>query len=146
MTRYLLDTNIISDAVEPVPSAALRDWMMSVADADLFTTSLNIAEIRRGILQLPHGKKRRDLEKWFEGPIGPFAIFSGRILPFDEQAGLVWAHLMAEVQTHGRPRNALDMIVAAVARANGCVVVTDNERDFAGLDVFNPLRDGPVEK
>lgn len=32
------------------------------------------------------------------------------------------------------------MIVAAIAEANDCVVVTDNERDFAGLKIVNPLR------
>jgi predicted nucleic acid-binding protein len=32
------------------------------------------------------------------------------------------------------------MIIAAVAEANDCIVVTDNERDFAGLKVINPIR------
>jgi hypothetical protein len=47
---------------------------------------------------------------------------------------------MAEGTARGRPRSALDMIIAAVAEANECVVVTDNERDFAGLPTINPLR------
>lgn len=34
------------------------------------------------------------------------------------------------------------MIVAAIAEANGCIVVTDNEKDFAGIETINPLRDG----
>jgi predicted nucleic acid-binding protein len=66
----------------------------------------------------------------------------GRVLPFDEKAALVWAQLMAEGTTKGQPRSALDMIIAAVAQANGCVVVTDNEKDFTGLDFINPLRAG----
>jgi predicted nucleic acid-binding protein len=49
---------------------------------------------------------------------------------------------MAAGTATGRPRNPLDMIVAAVAEANDCVVVTDNERDFAGLKIVNPLRAG----
>jgi hypothetical protein len=32
------------------------------------------------------------------------------------------------------------MIVTAVAEVNGCVVVSDNEEDFAGLKFVNPLR------
>jgi hypothetical protein len=32
------------------------------------------------------------------------------------------------------------MIIAAVADANECVVVTENEKDFAGLQVVNPMR------
>ena len=47
---------------------------------------------------------------------------------------------MAEGKAQGRPRSALDMILAAVAEANDCVVVADNERDFSGLPIFNPLR------
>jgi toxin FitB len=62
------------------------------------------------------------------------------VLPFDENASLVWARLMAAGTAAGRPRSPLDMIVAAVAEANDCVVVTDNERDFAGLNIVNPLR------
>jgi len=47
---------------------------------------------------------------------------------------------MADGKAKGRPRSPLDMIVAAVAEANGCVVVTENERDFSGLKIVNPLR------
>ena len=47
---------------------------------------------------------------------------------------------MAEGKAAGRPRSALDMIIAAVAGANECVVVTDNEKDFAGLQIVNPIR------
>jgi len=47
---------------------------------------------------------------------------------------------MADGTATGRPRNALDMIIAAIAEANECVVVTDNEKDFAGLEIVNPIR------
>jgi hypothetical protein len=114
--------------------------MAGQADEDLFIASLTVAEIRRGLLEKPAGKKRRALERWFAGPEGPQALFAGRILPFDEASGLVWARMMAEGTAMGRPRSALDTIIAAVAEANNCVVVTDNEKDFAGVKVVNPLR------
>jgi toxin FitB len=140
VSRYLLDTNIISNATKPAPSEALLAWLARQSDEDLFISSLTVAEIRRGILEKPAGKKRRELEQWFSGPEGPQSLFAGRVLPFDENAGLVWAQLMADGSTRGRPRSPLDMIIAAVAEANGCVVVTENERDFAGLKIVNPLR------
>jgi predicted nucleic acid-binding protein len=142
LTRYLLDTNIVSDAIKPVPSEALAAWMLEQADEDLFISSLTVAEIRRGVLAKAPGKKRSLLERWFSGPEGPQALFAGRVLPFDERAGLIWARLMAEGDAAGRPRSALDMIVAAVAEANDCIVVTRNEKDFAGLKFFNPARTG----
>ena len=140
MTRYLLDTNIISNVTKPAPSNALISWMADQADPDLFISSLTVAEIRRGLLEKPLGRKRTELEKWFAGPEGPQALFAGRVLPFEESAALIWARLMAKGTTTGRPRNALDMIIAAVAEANDCVVVTDNEKDFAGLKFINPVR------
>ncbi|MBE7212339.1 MAG: PIN domain-containing protein [Gluconacetobacter diazotrophicus] len=145
MTRYLLDTNIISNVVKPQPSEPLLFWWAGQRDEDLFIASLTVAEIRRGILEKPRGRKRDALDAWFAGPEGPQALFAGRVLPFDEKAGLVWAELMADGKAAGRPRSGLDMTIAAVADANGCVVVTDNEKDFAGIAFLNPMR-GRVEE
>jgi predicted nucleic acid-binding protein len=47
---------------------------------------------------------------------------------------------MAEGSSIGRPRSVLDMIIAAIAEASGCIIVTDNECDFAGLETINPMR------
>lgn len=141
MTRYLLDTNIISNVVKPQPSASLLAWWAEQRDEDLFIASLTVAEIRRGILEKPRGKKRDALDAWFTGTEGPQALFAGRVLPFDDKAGLIWARLMAEGKAAGRPRSGLDMIVAAIAGANDCVVVTDNEKDFAGIKFINPMRE-----
>jgi hypothetical protein len=138
--RFLLDTNIISNIVEPTPSEALLAWMADRADQDLYISALTLAELRRGVLEKPAGKRRRELEAWFAGPEGPQALFAGRVLPFDDEVGLAWARLMAEGKARGRPRSALDTIIAATAEANGCVVVTDNEKDFEGVEVINPLR------
>ena len=76
-------------------------------------SALTVGEIRRGLLEKPKGKKRAVLEAWFTGPDGPQAFFAGRVLPFDEKAGLIWARLMADGTAKGRPRSALDMIIAA---------------------------------
>jgi hypothetical protein len=67
-------------------------------------------------------------------------LFAGRVLPFDGNAALIWARLMADGKTHGRPRGVLDTIIAAVAEAHGCTLVTDNEKDSADIAVVNPLR------
>jgi len=47
---------------------------------------------------------------------------------------------MADGKARGRPRSGLDAIIAAVAEANECVVVTDNEKGFEGIEIINPLR------
>jgi predicted nucleic acid-binding protein len=114
--------------------------MADQQDDSLFISSLAVAEIWRSILELPRGRKRRQLEDWYSGPEGPGALFPGRVLPFDEKAALIWARLMSEGTAKGKPRSALDMIIAAVAEANDCTLVTDSEKHFQGIEIFNPLR------
>ena len=39
MTRYLLDTNILSNVTKPVPSEYLVAWMAQQADENLFIST-----------------------------------------------------------------------------------------------------------
>ncbi len=80
--------------------------MMEQFSDDLFIATMTLAEVWRGILEKPAGKKRRDLENWFAGPEGPPLLFAGRILAFDAESGSIWARLMAEGRKMGRPREA----------------------------------------
>jgi predicted nucleic acid-binding protein len=49
--------------------------------------------------------------------------------------------MAAEGRLAGRPRSPLDMIIAAIATANDCVVVTASQRHFLGIvELVNPLR------
>jgi toxin FitB len=122
------------------PSPFLEEWMDAQIDASLFTTSISIAEIRRGILILPTGRKRTDLENWFYGPDGPLKPFHGRIFSFDQNAAFTWAEMMAVGRTEGRTRSAIDTMIAAIAKVNSCIVVTDNTKDFTDVETINPVR------
>ena len=140
MTRYLLDTNIISEALKPRPSPSIAEWLQGQDDTDLFIAALTVAEIWRGVLTTPGGRRRRGLEIWFSGAQGPQVLFRDRILSFDERAAIEWGRIMAEGRLAGRPRSPLDMLIAATAVANDCVVVTANERHFQDVVEFlNPL-------
>ncbi len=142
MTRFLLDTNIVSDSARGLRSESLVAWLRERDDEELFVSSVTMAEIQRGIFDLPAGRKRTALQEWFDGPLGLVVLFRGRVLPFEERAAIIWARLMAEGRAAGRPRNAFDTLIAAIAQANNCVVVTDNEKDFFGVKTVNPLRPG----
>jgi toxin FitB len=139
LIRYLLDTNIIGDAVKPAPSSKLEIWMQAQNDADLHIAAMSLAEIWRGLLLLPSGRKRAGLETWFAGPDGPPKLFDGRILPFDDKAALIWGRLMADGKAQGLVLDVTDMHIAAVAEANECLIVTANEQDFLTVPYLNPM-------
>jgi len=81
VSRYLLDINIISNVTKPLPSESLVAWLAEQADEDLFISALTVAEIRRGILEKPAGKKRKELGRGLSGPKGPRALFTACPLP-----------------------------------------------------------------
>jgi toxin FitB len=141
VTRFLLDTNIVSEALKPLPSPVIAEWLQSQDDAGLFIAALTVAEIWRGVLTTPTGRRRQQLELWFAGPVGPQALFRDRVLSFDERAAIERGRIIAEGRAIGRPRSPIDMIIAATAAANRCVVVTTNERHFRdAIEIINPMR------
>lgn len=139
MTRYVLDTDVLSTAAKAAPLTPVVTWVESQTADALYVASFSLAEIERGVLARAPGRRRTELEAWFRGPNSPKTLFAGRILPFDERAAAAWARIMADGTAAGRPRSATDMIIAATAAANGCTVVTLNDRDFRGaVATFNP--------
>ena len=113
--------------------------MQAQKDADLCIAALSIAEIWRGILLLPDGRKRAALETWFVSSDGPPQLFAGRVLPFNEPAALAWARIMVDGKKQGFTLDVSDMIIAATAEAHHCTVVTANEDDFRTVPFFNPM-------
>jgi predicted nucleic acid-binding protein len=140
VTRFLLDTNIISNVMKPSPSDSLMAWLSDQIDQRLFIASLNVAEIYRGVLEKTAGARRKRLEQWFASTEGPQAKFGGHVLPFDEKSAMIWARLMEDGKVQGQPRSPLDTVIASIAVAHDCVVVTDNVKDFHGVKSMNPMR------
>jgi len=101
---------------------------------------MNLAEIWNGMLQLAAGDKRSEQKGWLADERGRRIVFSGRVLNFDDKAGEIWARLMSERSHACLSCTPVDMMYAAIAKANDCILVTDHEERFTGLDVLNPMK------
>ena len=111
--NFLLDTNVVSEATRPRPSAAVLDWIAAQASEALFISAITIGELRRGALLLTAGKKRKALLRWIE--TGIKADFAGHILPVDTAVMERWAQLQATSERAGRRLPLLDSLLAATA-------------------------------
>ena len=60
--NYLLDTNVLSEATRSNPDACVAEWLSRRAAGSCFISVISTAEIRKGILLMPRGKKRQQLE------------------------------------------------------------------------------------
>jgi predicted nucleic acid-binding protein len=134
----LLDTNVISAlmrrVIEPPVAASLRKQRPE----RLCTSSVCEEEIRFGILRLPPGRRRDELEQAFRTFLD--GSLANRIMPFDsfcaKASAVTRARLAATGMTIARP----DITIAATALAHGATMATRNVADFerCGLTVENP--------
>jgi toxin FitB len=138
--RSMFDTNICNSVARPVPSKGADD----VDGRAVRQRSVHLCgdSCRGPATEYWRSPLERSAGSWSVG----FPAPRGRrrdspdACSFDAKAGSVWARLKSDGKGKGRPRSRLGMIVAAVAEASDCVVVTENERDFAGMKAVNPLR------
>src|SRR5215467_13283329 len=110
----VVDTNVLSEEMKPIPAASVLAWFRRQSAADLFTTAVCQAEILAGVAMLPDGRRRLVLEAAARDVL---EIFAGRILPFDSAAATAYAETVATQRPMGRPINDFDAQIAAVARS-----------------------------
>ena len=133
MTRYLLDTNILSD-LACNPQGPIADRIRSVGETSVCTSIIAAAELRFGAAKKGSARLSANVE----------TILSGlEILPLETPADAAYASLRARLEKQGIPIGANDLLIAAHALAARCTIVTDNEREFSrveGLICENWLR------
>lgn len=129
----ILDTNVISELMRPVPEAAVMAWFRDREASTLWLCAVVEAELRRGASILPEGERRARLIEALDAMIEQ--DFAGRVLPFDGRAAIAFAAVFAERRAAGRPISFPDCQIAAIARANGATLATRNGADFAGCGV-----------
>ncbi len=141
MKKYLLDTNIISELIKPTPEPNMLVWLEAQQESTLFLSAVTLGELAKGISALEGSKKKDRLLEWLKTDVTN--RFHERILPFDEQAAIVWGEWNGEGTLRGRPLPMLDSQIAAIAARFGCVLVTRNTKDIGGLPVesLNPWKE-----
>ncbi|HET9407535.1 MAG TPA: type II toxin-antitoxin system VapC family toxin [Candidatus Sulfotelmatobacter sp.] len=131
--RYLLDTNIVSDLIRnPQGKVALR--VRRAGEHNVCTSIIVAAELRYGAAK----KASTQLSAQMELVLGALDV-----LPFESPADEVCGSIRTRLEHAGQPIGANDLLIAAHALALGCILVTDNENEFArvaGLSRENWLR------
>jgi predicted nucleic acid-binding protein len=110
---FLLDTNIPSELTRPVPSPALVSWMEENSGAKFYLSVISAGELRKGLRLLTPGKRRTQLEDWFDNSLLP--QFGERVLPVTRVIAERWGILSAKRQAQGAPMSTSDGLIAATA-------------------------------
>ena len=132
MTRYMLDTNIVSDLIRN-PQGKVAKRIAKLGEDNICTSIIVAAELRYGCAK--SGSKR--LLKAVEDLLGEI-----NVLPFEVPADTEYGGIRAKLEAAGKPIGGNDLLIAAHAYATGATIVTANTGEFKrifGLNVENWL-------
>jgi tRNA(fMet)-specific endonuclease VapC len=132
LTRYMLDTNIVSDLIRN-PQGKVAKRIAKLGEGNICTSIIVAAELRYGCAK--SGSKR--LSKAVEDLLGEI-----NVLPFEVPADTKYGGIRAELEAAGKPIGGNDLLIAAHAYATGATIVTANTGEFKrirGLNVENWL-------
>jgi tRNA(fMet)-specific endonuclease VapC len=132
MIRYLLDTNVLSEAIKTSPNKHVMK-KLEIHQGEIATASPVWHELWYGCERLPSSRKKKVIESFLADVIGS----SLEIFPYDETAGKWHAEQRARLTNAGRPPSFVDGQIAAIAKTNNLILVTRNTPDF---DVFPELK------
>lgn len=137
--NYVVDTNVISEAMKAKPNPSVLSWMEQNSSS-LFLTSITIEELRFGQLMMPEGKRRAVLKSWIDSLL---VDFERNILDFEATSAEICAAFHDKAISIGRTPTIEDLMIASIAKTNGCAVVTCNTKDFDYLDIklVNPFKE-----
>jgi tRNA(fMet)-specific endonuclease VapC len=130
LTRYMLDTNVISDLIKnPKGKAAKR--IARVGENNICTSIIVAAELRYGCARKGSDRLLKSVED---------LLAEIDVLPFESPADVEYGNIRSELENAGKPIGANDFLIAAHAAAVNATIVTANVDEFKrvrGLKVEN---------
>lgn len=126
---FLLDTNVWVQYLRG-RNPVVRDLMLKQDRANITLCSIVLSELHYGACCSARPERHR---RAINELVAPYLCF-----PFDEQAAEIFGQRRRELETKGTPIGPLDLQIASIALARGCVLVTHNVGEFervVGLQV-----------
>jgi len=132
--RFLLDTNVVSEPLRPVPDPAVEARLREHGTASA-VAAVVWHELRFGAARLPESRRRSAIEEY----LATVVAASFPILPYDDAAATWHARERARLTARGLTPSFVDGQIAAIAHVHRLTLVTANRGHF------EPFRDLEIE-
>lgn len=130
MINYLLDTNIVIYVIKRKPLELLEIFNQHANQ--LAISSVTLAELMHGV----------EKSQYYAKNLANVEAFAARlqVLDYGQKAAAHYGNIRATLEKQGKPISVNDLHIAAHARSEGLILVTNNEKEFIrveGLRVQN---------
>jgi len=123
---FVLDTNVLSEVLKPLPAPAVIRRLAERASKDLFASEITRYELRFGAALRPNvGALWARIERDLVPLVG--------WLPVDATTAVLAGDIAAHQRQQGRPAGAVDPLIAATALSRGWILVTRNRMHFQSV-------------
>ena len=140
---YLLDTNVVSEMMRPVPEQRVADCLDLIADDGIGIASVTVWEVLNGIGCLDPSHRRTDLRSRFQNVLEE--VFEERVFDWNAVDAQACADIMERKRRLGEPldHHLPDAMIAGAAVSRRLTIVTRNEKEFrsTGAAWINPWTD-----
>jgi predicted nucleic acid-binding protein len=138
VTRWLLDTNVLSELRRKKPQRKVVAFIREQRLELLHVSTVTLAEIRFGIELVNDANRRAELNAWLTHEVRP--LFDQRVLEVSEDVLYKWRLLVEEGRKSGHTYSQPDLFIAATALHHGLTVVSRDTHEYqrAGAAVFDP--------
>ena len=123
--NYLLDTNTCIYVINKKPSSVV-ERIQTKRPEQIAVSTITQAELEYGIARSKYPEQNRVALLEF--------LFPFRLLDFDQMAALQYGLIRSYLKSKGKPIRPMDLRLAAQAKSNDLVLVTNNEREFQRIE------------
>ena len=123
--NYLLDTNTCIYVINKKPSSVV-ERIQTKRPEQIAVSTITQAELEYGIARSKYPEQNRVALLEF--------LFPFRLLDFDQMAALQYGLIRSYLESKGKPIGPMDLPLAAQAKSNDLVLVTNNEREFQRIE------------
>lgn len=123
--RYMLDTNICIHVIKHRPESVIRNFLKHDPN-ELCISSITYAELMHGVEKSQDVERNRVAMTLFLSPLS--------ILEFNHYAAEEYGKIRSDLERKGTPIGPMDTLIAAHARAEDLILVTNNTREFNRVD------------
>ncbi len=124
MIRFMLDTNTCIYIIKQKPAKVIERFRQTEV-SQIGISSITLSELQFGVAKSSRPEQNQIALTQFVAPL--------EIMAYDDGAAQYYGDLRACLERAGAPIGAMDMLIAAHALSLDCILITNNQKEFARI-------------